>query len=354
MTNFATEIKFPTKQHPNMNIKQTTTSTRLALTFLAAIAVLPSCGSSDTTPADKQSNADKPKQQILTEADPTIFKDSDGTYYLYGTSSESSKGFLVYKSSNLDQWTGPVGAVDGFCLTNETSFGTTGFWAPQVFKRDDTYYMFYTANEQIAVATAKSPLGPFTQSTKKMVDAPCKTIDPFVLFDTDGKAYLYHVRLQQGNRIFVAELSDDLSSIVESTAKECISASLTWEDTANADWTVTEGPTVLHIGDTYYMFYSANDFRNIDYAVGVATAKSPYGPWTKSEQPIISRTNIGRYGTGHGDLFTDAKGNWQYVFHTHNSFTEVAPRKTGVVGVTFQHGTFTADADSFHYLYLEK
>ena len=114
---------------------------------------------------------------------------------------------------------------------------------------------------------------------------------------------------------------------------------------------MTEGPTVLHIGDTYYMFYSANDFRNIDYAVGIATASSPYGPWIKSDYPVINRANIGRYGTGHGDMFKDAQGHWNYVFHTHNSLTEVSPRKTALVEMIQDAGTFTIKAGSFYYLY---
>ena len=107
---------------------------------------------------------------------------------------------------------------------------------------------------------------------------------------------------------------------------------------------------MLHIGDTYYMFYSANDFRNIDYAVGVATASSPYGPWAKSKQSVINRSNIGYYGTGHGDIFKDVNGDWNYVFHTHQSFTEVSPRKTAVVGLKYLGTTFCVSDDTFHYL----
>ena len=183
--------------------------------------MIPSCSSNEPQyPEINNKDNNKEKKTILTEADPTIFRDTDDTYYLYGTGAQSDKGFYVYQSKNLKEWSGPVGKENGFCLTSNTSFGTTGFWAPQVAKRGNTYYMFYTANEQIAVATASSPLGPFSQPNKQMIQAPCKTIDPYVLFDNDGKVYLYHVRLQNGNRIYVAEMTDDLSSIKEETAKE--------------------------------------------------------------------------------------------------------------------------------------
>ena len=327
-------------------------SLRLSLTIMGVLFVLPSCSSNETCSEVIQvpDTPTEPKKEILTEADPTIFLDDDGTYYLYGTGSNSDFGFYVYQSTDLNAWQGPVGNSNGFCLTGATSFGTTGFWAPQVFKKGDTYYMFYTANEQIAVAKSTSPKGPFAQNDKQAIATPGKAIDPFVFFDNDGKAYLYHVRLQDGNRIFVAEMTDDLMGIKEETAKECIHVTEQWENTANASWGVTEGPTVLHIGDTYYMFYSANDFRNIDYAVGIATSSSPYGPWQKSSTSVINRANIGYYGTGHGDIFKDAKGVWNYVFHTHNSFTEVSPRKTAVVSLTHQGKTFRVTDKTFHFL----
>ena len=53
---------------------------------MAVISVLPSCSSSDTGSdiAPVPAIPSAPEQEVLTEADPTIFLDSDGTYYLYG------------------------------------------------------------------------------------------------------------------------------------------------------------------------------------------------------------------------------------------------------------------------------
>lgn len=281
-------------------------------------------------------------------ADPTIFADGD-TYYLYGTSPDSGTGFWVYTSKDLQHWSGPYGAADGYALRGHT-FGTTGFWAPQVFRRGSRYYMAYTANEQIAIAEADSPLGPFRQDRPAMIPAATKEIDPFVFFDDDGRAYLYHVRLTNGNRIYVAELNSDLQSVKEETARECIHAEGGWEDTAKADWTVAEGPTVVKLGSTYYLFYSCNDFRNPDYAVGYATAKSPLGPWKKQKKPLISRQLTGENGTGHGDLLRTPDGQWQYVLHTHRSANETGPRRTALITLRQKGKTWTADASTFRFL----
>lgn len=276
-------------------------------------------------------------------ADPTIFYHNE-VYYLYGTTNAALKdvgeGFLVYTSKDLKKWNGPVGKSNGLALQKGDAFGTKGFWAPQVFKYRDKFYMAYTADEQIAIATSDNPLGPFKSVKKEAMQADVKQIDPFIFFDTDGKKYLYHVRLKEGNRIFVAELEDDLMQIKPETLKECIAGNLNWENTAAANWPVVEGPTVLKHKELYYLIYSANDFRNPDYAVGYATSKSPYGPWVKSEHsPIIDRSVLPENGTGHGDVVVDENGGMRYVFHTHFSDQRVIPRKSAILDIGFKENS---------------
>jgi len=274
----------------------------------------------------------KPLNDTLYLADPTIFVDK-GNYYLYGTSSD--RGFLVYVSKDLKTWKRKAGN-DGFALKKGDAFGNKGFWAPQVFKRKNTYYMAYTADEQIAVALSKSPIGPFKQETLKAISGTGKQIDPFVFTDTDGKNYLYHVKLDRGNRIFVTELKADFSDIIPETTQPCLTGTEPWENTAKTDWPVTEGPTVLKKNNIYYLFYSANDFRNPDYAVGYATSSSPKGPWVKyAGNPVISKKLLKINGTGHGDFFTDKNGALQYVFHTHHNNQKVSPRATAIIKAVF-------------------
>lgn len=289
-------------------------------------------------------------------ADPTIFHHKD-TYYLYGTvEGGANQGFLVYTSRDMKTWEGPKGVKDGFALKKGDTYGEKGFWAPQVFAYKNKFYMAYTANENIAIAQSDSPLGPFRQSIKKPLAAPMKQIDPFVFIDDNGKKYLYHVRLTNGNRLFVAEMTDDFSAIKPETLKEVISAKEPWENTANAEWPVSEGPSILKHNGLYYFVYSANDFRNPDYAVGYAVSKSPLGPWQKYKgNPVLSKADVGINGTGHGDFVRDQKGDLYYVFHTHQSNTTVAPRITAVVKTHFAKDSATGidklvlDGKSFYY-----
>ncbi|MFC4097307.1 glycoside hydrolase family 43 protein [Euzebyella saccharophila] len=295
-------------------------------------------------------------------ADPTIFQEN-GTYYLYGTTGDpkmgKDKGFLVYTSKDLVDWQGPSGPSKRLAMRQGDAFGTKGFWAPQIFKYDSKYYMAYTADEHIALATSSHPSGPFKNKEKKDLQAPVRQIDPFIYFDDDGKKYLYHVRLTEGNRIFVAELEDSLEAIKPETLKECISGELPWENTWDSEWPVTEGPTILRRKGIYYMIYSANDFRNPDYAVGYATSNHPLGPWTKSKNgPFITKEILGINGTGHGDVLEHEDGSLYYVLHTHFDDSKVQPRRTAIVKLVFSDGDegqeeISIDKNTFRFLQLE-
>ena len=272
---------------------------------------------------------------VISLADPTIFP-YKGVYYLYGTvEGNADNGFQVYHSRDLKNWRLATNN-NGYALERGLAFGSVGFWAPQVFVSNGKFYMAYVANEQIAIAQSDSPEGPFTQVVKQPLEAPVKQIDPFIFVDDDGKTYLYHVRLTGGNKIFVAQMTDDFSAIVPQTLRECIAATEPWENTEQTSWPVAEGPSVLKRNGVYYLFYTANEFRNPDYAVGYATSNHPLGPWKKFEgNPILNKNMIGINGTGHGDFFNKGKELF-YVFHTHYSNNNVRPRKSALIKVKFQ------------------
>lgn len=223
--------------------------------------------------------------------------------------------------------------------------------------------MAYAANEHIGIAVSDSPAGPFTQPNGKAISQATKQIDPFVFIDDDGKKYLYYVVVADGgNRIYVAEMNEDLLSVKEGTAKKCIEATEKWENTdpAYSNWAVTEGPTVVKHNNLYYLLYSANHFKSVDYAVGYATSTSPFGPWKKyGGNPVLHQSLTGQNGSGHGDLVRGKNNEWFYVFHTHFSAEKISPRKTAIIQVKFEKEPQTgidklvAMPSTFRYLYQQ-
>ena len=268
----------------------------------------------------------------LLLADPTVFAE-DGKFYAAGTRSYGPQGFTMLESSDLKTWR--YARPDSMVLRKDRqTWGSSGFWAPQFFNDGDNgYLMAYVANERCCIAHSETLTGDYTQSEIAPVDNSEGNIDPFIFKDDDGKYYMYHVRFKGGNILYVAELDPSTWHLKNGTLKECFRNSQSWEWTsAFQSGLIMEGPSVIKIDDTYYMFYSANHYQSVDYAVGYATAKSPLGPWTKySGNPIIHRNIVGEMGSGHGEVFYDNDGNLRYMYHVHYSNTQVGPRKTRIV-----------------------
>jgi beta-xylosidase len=271
-------------------------------------------------------------------ADPTIYVHG-GKYYLTGTRGNTGPlGFSVLESKDLQNWVTPAGASDSVSMIlnkGDQAYGTRGFWAPQIFKAKDAYYLTYTANEQTALAQSQSLLGPYKQNEIAPIDSSEKNIDSYIFKDDDGKYYLYHVRFNKGNYLWVAEFDLEKGKIKPETLTKCFGQTDAWEATpAYNSAPIMEGPTVTKLRGKYYLFYSANHFMNIDYAVGYAVSDSPYGPWIKYKgNPVIHRSIVGENGSGHGDLFEGVDGQLYYVFHVHFDQKQASPRRTRIIPV---------------------
>lgn len=301
-----------------------------------------SCGNSTKPSAPTSTDDDfEILEERLPIADPYILFYED-CYYAYGT---NVRGFEVYTSTDLKHWH----RNRNLALAPEDSWGNKGYWAPEVYYVESLkkFYMFYTVNEQVCVATSDSPEGPFVQDVKQPLFGSEKNIDPSLFIDSDGKAYLYFVRFTGGNVIWCAEMNSDLKSLKEETLTKCIEAQDEWE---RKQATVAEGPSILKQNGVYYLLYSANHFESKDYAVGYATSDSPFGPWEKySGNPILRRDmdqTARLSGTGHGAPFICEDGSYKYIFHAHASEEKVQPRSSYIKDLTLSdkgiasiHGT---------------
>ena len=116
-----------------------------------------------------------PESEVKT-ADPFVMLDGD-TYYCYGTrAGNPNKGFEAFSSKDLKTW-----KREGYVIQT----GHNLYWAPEVYKFDGKYYMYYSANHKLYVAVADSPLGPFQDVTgTPMVDFGKNTIDNTIFTDT--------------------------------------------------------------------------------------------------------------------------------------------------------------------------
>jgi beta-xylosidase len=293
--------------------------------------------------------------------DPFVLNDGNGKYYMYGTGGGSKDGFGAYSSSDLVNWKYEGQVYQG---NTDKSWAVGDFWAPEVYKKEDKYYMFFSAqwrvnptneleNFKIGVAVADKPTGPFKEmDDKPLFDPGYPIIDANVFEDVDGKYYLYYSRAcykhpvesevatwarEKGwyeeieeSWVFGVELKSDFSGVIGEPKlllqppKSMDDKNAEWESRSvtshevNRRW--TEGSYTFKQGDTYYMMYSANYFGGKNYAVGYATAKAPLGPYTKaSNNPVLEKnTESGGQvtGTGHNSLVFLKNPNRIYcVYH---------------------------------------
>lgn len=281
--------------------------------------------------------------------DPFILNDDNGMFYMYGTGGGAIDGFSTYSSTNLVDWEYEGQVYHG---NQEGSWDIEHFWAPEVYKFEDKYYMFYSAqwadnpqndleNFRIGVAVADKPTGPFLRlENEPIFDPGYPIIDANVFQDDDGTLYLYYSRvcynhpveseIAQWARdkgwfeeieeswIYGIELKPDFSGVIGEPVL-LLRPPLSMDD-ENAQWESrsvisrevnrrwTEGSFTFKEENSgkYYMMYSANFFGGENYAVGYATADSPLGPYKKATDNPILEKNTHRQGevsgTGHNSL----------------------------------------------------
>ena len=160
--------------------------------------------------------AQNPVVQTCYTTDPAPLVHDD-TFYLYTGRDEAGADFFwmqewrVYSSRDMVNWTdhGSPLALEDFAWADDRA------WAAQCVERNGKFYWYVCAHSRlsgamaIGVAVADSPLGPFKDALgKPLIDGNWAYIDPTVLIDDDGRAYLYW-----GNpNVFYAELGDDMIS----------------------------------------------------------------------------------------------------------------------------------------------
>jgi len=225
-----------------------------------------------------------------------------GKYYLYPTGDNYS--YDVYISGDLIHWTkGP----------KVFQSSETGVWAPDVFfsSDDKLFYLYYTVNSRIGVASAGSPDGVFRDRGSLIRNA----IDAHLFRDDDGSYYLYYARYPEF-AIFVQPMESPLKK--KGAPVQVIAPSEAWE---MKDRPVTEAPWMIKHQGRYYLLYSGGSADSENYAIGYATAPQPAGPFIKYRGNPVIRKAKGIFGPGHASVVRDDAGKLWMVYHQQKSAT---------------------------------
>lgn len=235
-----------------------------------------------------------------------VYKDK---VYLYAGHDEAPNDFnfykmnewLVYSSSDMVHWQEhpvPLKVTD-------FAWAKSDAWAAQVIERNGKFYWYVTVEhgtingKAIGVAVSDSPTGPFKDALGKALitnDMTTQTniswddIDPTVMIDDDGQAYLFwgntvchYVKLKAN----MTELDGPIQTISLPN--------------------YTEAPWIHKYNNWYYLSYAYQFPEKIAYAM----SKSINGPW---EYKGILNEIAGNSNTNHQAII-DFKGKSYFIYH---------------------------------------
>lgn len=271
--------------------------------------------------ASAASFAQNPIVQTNYTTDPAPMADGDRMYVYTGHDEDNANFFWmndwrVYSSADMVNWTdhGSPLSLASF------SWADGRAWAAQTIKRNGKYYWYVCAHSKlsgamaIGVAVGDSPTGPFKDAIgKPLADGNWDYIDPTVMLDDDGQAYLCW-----GNpRIYFCKLNKDMVSIdgkIENIPQDENSfGGPSFRDRQKGvkyKDSYTEGPWLMKRNKNYYLLYAAG---GVPEHIAYSMAKKPFGPW-KYMGEIMPLSNTGSF-TNHCGV-TDFKGHSYFFYHT--------------------------------------
>ncbi len=262
--------------------------------------------------------------------DPFVLKHCGG-YFAYCTGPVSDgRIFGILRSTDLVNWTDGGGAM------NPLDESYSHYWAPEVTYHNGTFYMYYSVgNEtlmQIRVATAHSPLGPFTDSGHSLTSEEF-AIDPHVLRDSDGQWFMFYAtdfldHSHIGTGTVVDRMIDPFT--LNGKPRPVTRARYNWQvyDPARKEkggvrWHTVEGPFVISRKGVYYEMFSGGNWQNNTYGVSFAVTDTIESDqeWTQysdgnSILPVL-RTLPGKIvGPGHNSVIRGPNNRELYcIYH---------------------------------------
>jgi beta-xylosidase len=275
----------------------------LSMTLLALINVVFGGIAADNAPESHRT----PPRAVLpgVNADPHIAVFGD-TFYIYpttdGTEGWLSTSFRAWSSRDLVNWRDEGVILD---LPRNLTWANVRAWAPAIATKDGKYFYYYSAEQNVGVAVADTPVGPFRDPLGKPLVAKSdyprmQVIDPMVFVDDDGASYLFW---GQG-RCMAVRLNDDMISFNREDVIDITPPGY------------NEGPFLHKRKGIYYFTWSEFDTRDPRYSVAYGTGDSPLGPFTKASNNPILRQSGPVKGAGHHSIVQiPGRDEWVIAYH---------------------------------------
>jgi hypothetical protein len=260
--------------------------------------------------------------------DPSVIR-VGGDYFASATSGEWAPSFPLQHSTDLVNWT-----VIGALFDRPPAWTAGVFWAPDLSVQDGRLRAYYSARRAggkpcIGVATAARGAGPY-RDRGPLLCPPHGAIDPHVAEVAPGRWVLVYKQMGVGAPLRVTALSRD-GLRVAGRSVAVLRPDRRWERG------VTENPFLVHRPDGYYLFYSGGTCCRppCSYAVGVARAPSPTGPYVKLPRPVLAGND--RFMCPGGvSIVTQHAGGMVVAYHAYDRADPALGRQMLVDALTWR------------------
>lgn len=234
-------------------------------------------------------------------SDPDVIRVED-EYYMVTSSFNFTPGLPILGSKDLVHWKLINYAMENIPISRYTyPQNSQGIWAPSFSYHNGVFYIVVgIPDEGIYITQTEDILGKW--SPLKQVHAAKGFIDPFLFWDEDGKAYIYHAYAKSrcGFNSKIGIIDFDFESF------RCVGEDRFIYDGIKTQPTI-EGPKVYKRNGYYYIFAPAGGVT--DGWQTVLRSKNPEGPW--EEKIVLVEGNSEVNGPHQGALIETSFGeNW--------------------------------------------
>lgn len=282
--------------------------------------------------------------------DPSIVRVGED-YYLVNSSFSYFPGVPIWHSTDLKNWTRL-----GFVLNRQSQLFLPseaeirdGIYAPDISYNpaNGKFYMITTLvrnNGGTFYVTTDDPKSGVWSDPVWLPQVG--GIDPSILFDIDGKAYIVNndapvgTPRYDGHRAIFAHEFDWANDRVEGEPVCLLDGGIVPEE--NPVW--IEGPHLYHVGDKYYLM-CAEGGTSANHSEVVLVSDSPRGKFTPCPvNPILKAPSADSFPvtcTGHADLVSTPNGDWYAVFlavRPYNGGHDICGRETFILPVDWSSG----------------
>lgn len=274
----------------------------------------------------KGANPYMPLWEHVPDSEPRVFEyNGEKRVYVYG-SHDIEK--TQYCGRDYVVWSAPVeDLTDWTChgVAYETHYDSV-LYAPDVVKKDDTYYMYAAERKGslIVVASSKTPWGPFENPVETRLG-----FDPGVLVDDDGRVYAYWGGCAAP--CYIAELEEDMATIKEDTlvSNPLGHSTCPWNPVDDGHISLIDGffeaSSPRKVMGKYVYIYSKRYEKPVP-ELGVYTPNNGFLSYRFSDSPFGPFHDGGDISFNGGEILKDSEGCGTMTYqwgNNHGSIMEI-------------------------------